>query len=127
MNVNTSIKVQADFANLVRAAAARAHRSVAGQLEYWARIGRAVEAAPITHTHIERAAGGHLNPNELTEQELAFFEEAVALAHPSPEDDAAFAEYLRTHGAGAGVDESGRIVKRTRDGKIIVIAENVGD
>jgi hypothetical protein len=127
MKANTSIKVQAGFADLVRSAAARAHRSVAGQLEYWARIGRAVEATPIAHKHIEDAANGRLDAKALTDEELSFFEEAFALAHLAPEEDTAFANYLRQHGSGVGVDDADRIVKRDRAGKVTVIAEHVGD
>ena len=64
----TSIKVQAEFAELVRVAAARSHRSVAGQLEYWARIGRAVERLPLARKHVEAAAHGTLDAAALNPQ-----------------------------------------------------------
>lgn len=38
----------------------------------------------------------------LTDQELLFFEEALVLAYPTPEDDEAFREYLRKNGSGGG-------------------------
>lgn len=39
-----AIKVSADFAESVRAAAAAADRSLTGQIEHWAKIGRATES-----------------------------------------------------------------------------------
>ena len=102
---DTSIKVDGEFAELVRVAAARSHRSVAGQLEYWARIGRAVERLPLARKHVEAAAHGTLDAAALSEQDMAFFEEALALATPTPEEEAAFADYLRQHGGGVGDDD----------------------
>lgn len=127
MSANTSIKVQSEFAELVRNAASRSHRSLAGQLEYWARIGIAVERLPATRKRIDDAVNGTLDAATLTEEDLAFFEEAMAFANPTAEDDAAFAAYLRSHGGGVGVDDAGRIVKRSAQGMTTVLAESVGD
>lgn len=99
---DTSIVVPAEFAELVRVAAVRSQRSLAAQLEYWARIGRAVERLPLAREHLDAAAHGTLDADDLTDEELAFFEEALALVSPTPAEEAAFADYLRQHGGGAG-------------------------
>lgn len=39
---------------------------------------------------------------DLSTEEMAFFEEAMALSNHTPEEEAAFAEYLRKHGGGTG-------------------------
>ena len=54
-----AIKVSADFAESVRGAAAAADRSLTGQIEHWAKIGRATEAvlpAPVAAA-LKRCAG----------------------------------------------------------------------
>lgn len=39
---------------------------------------------------------------ELTDEELEAFEEALMWAYPTPEDDEAFREHLRKNGSGGG-------------------------
>ena len=54
-----AIKVSADFAESVRGAADAADRSLTGQIEHWAKIGRATEAvlpAPVAAA-LKRCAG----------------------------------------------------------------------
>ena len=54
-----AIKVSAEFAESVRAAAAAADRSLTGQIEHWAKVGRAAEAvmpAPVASA-LKRCAG----------------------------------------------------------------------
>ncbi|MDB5543755.1 MAG: ParD-like antitoxin of type bacterial toxin-antitoxin system, partial [Hyphomicrobiales bacterium] len=40
----SSVKLSAEFVDEARSEARQLHRSVAGQIEYWARLGRAAEA-----------------------------------------------------------------------------------
>jgi hypothetical protein len=62
-----------------------------------------------------------------SDQNLAFFEEAYALAHPTPEEDEVFARYLQQHGSGVGVDDADRLVKPDGAGGFEVIVEHLGD
>jgi hypothetical protein len=62
-----------------------------------------------------------------SDQKLTFFEEAYALAHPTPDEDAVFARYLQQHGSGVGVDDADRLVKPDGADGFVVIVEHPGD
>ena len=54
-----ALKVSADLAATLRTAAEEADRSMSGQLEHWAKLGRAAEAAlpPLVAAALKRCAG----------------------------------------------------------------------
>ena len=59
MSSPVAIKVSAEFANSVRAEAQAADRSLTGQIEHWAKLGRAVESimpVPVSAA-LKRCAG----------------------------------------------------------------------
>lgn len=83
-------------------------------------------SAPSDRRDITTSDRGRPSASELSDEEIAFFEETMALANPTPEEEAGFAEYVRRHGS-SGVDDQGRLVKRDAAGNIIVIAERLDD
>ena len=99
---DTPIGVPADCAGRVGLAADRSQPSLAAPLECSARIGRAADRLPLLREHPYAAAHGTFATGDLTDEELAFFEEALALANPGPGEEAAFARHLREHGGGVG-------------------------
>lgn len=72
---SVAIKVSAEFAEVARAAARAADRSLTGQLEHWAKLGRAAESIlPVpTATALKQSAGcpASLEDASLREQILA--------------------------------------------------------
>ena len=66
-------------------------------------------------------------PKLESHQNLTLIEEAYALAHPTPDEDAVFARYLQKHGSGVGVDDADRLVKPDGAGGFVVIVEHLGD
>ncbi|HVW70735.1 MAG TPA: hypothetical protein VHB68_17275 [Steroidobacteraceae bacterium] len=61
-----SIRVSDDLYKLADSASTSAHRSLAQQIEYWAALGRAIEAAGITTAQIQRIMKGDLRARERT-------------------------------------------------------------
>jgi hypothetical protein len=59
-----SVRVSDQFYELANAASTGAHRSLAQQIEYWAALGRAIEAAGVTTEQIQRMLGGDLRARE---------------------------------------------------------------
>jgi hypothetical protein len=71
-----------------------AHRSTAGQIEYWARLGRALEASPAFSTaDVNAVLAGTMKIDALNNLERAAFVERLpeAFRTPSPELTAAYA------------------------------------
>ncbi len=60
MGSPVAIKVGAEFAEAARAAADAADRSLTGQVEHWAKLGRAIEALlPAPTAHALKQSSGH--------------------------------------------------------------------
>lgn len=59
-----SIRVSDDLYALADRARASAHRSLAQQIEYWAAVGRAVEAAGVTTAQVQEIVRGDLRARE---------------------------------------------------------------
>jgi len=59
-----SIRVTDDLYALAESASAKAHRSLAQQIEYWAALGRAVEAAGVTTVQVQQIITGDLRARE---------------------------------------------------------------
>ncbi len=53
-----SIRVSDDLYRLADSASASAHRSLAQQIEYWAALGRAIEAAGVTTVEAQKVIEG---------------------------------------------------------------------
>ena len=108
-----SVKFADDaFVDEARAASEIQSRSLAGQITYWARIGRAIErSGSFDHTRISRVLAGDLETTALTAEEKAVWSERflATMSEPGPGEESYFAE-LRESGAAAGLDASGEIV-----------------
>lgn len=59
-----SIRVSEQLYQFADNASAGAHRSLAQQVEYWAELGRAIEAAGVTTAQIQRILQGDLRTRE---------------------------------------------------------------
>ena len=108
-----SVKFTARFVDEARREAALLHRSVAGQIEHWASLGRAVELAPgVTLDHVRAALRGELRVDDLSaaEQETFFDLLGGQLDAPSSSADAFFAARLQ-RGGGVGLDDEGHLIR----------------
>ena len=59
-----SIRVSNDLYKLAESASVSAHRSLAQQIEYWAALGRAIEAAGVTTAQAQQVIEGDLRARE---------------------------------------------------------------
>lgn len=99
----SSVKLSADFVAQARSEARHVQRSVGGQIEYWARLGRAAESA-MSYQKVRQALSSGVAFDDLSASEkdtLIDFLVANAGA-PTPEEEAFFAE-RREKGLGVGM------------------------
>jgi hypothetical protein len=121
----STVKLSTELVTQARQEAAIFSRSIAGQVEHWAKIGRAVENAPgFTLDRARAAMEGRFNPAELSGEERAFYYDLLddVMANPTPEDIAVAARRGQQAGA-VGNDETGRLVRRLANGGVEVIEE----
>ena len=119
-----TIKLNGNLVDLARQDAPLFSRSIAGQVEHWARLGRAVESAPgFTLARVRAALAGTLDAGSLSDDEWTLFEDMRFSAlgeDPNPAVDAYFAELGRQPGA-VGDDAAGRLLRIGPDGSAKVI------
>lgn len=99
-----SVKLPASLVQQAREAAQPLRRSAAGQIEYWATLGRVVEHSGLTVQEAQAAIEG--------------YEAAARKARPSAQKDDAQADELIAHFM--AVEADGSLAQRVRD----VIADN---
>ena len=107
-----AVRLDDELIEQARAEITVTNRSLGGQIEQWARIGRAVERAPgFDYSRVKAALRAELSTDELTrDEQLVFNEEFSALLHkPSEIEDAFFAK-MREEGRGVGLDENDELV-----------------
>lgn len=108
----SAIKLSAEFVDLARGEGRVMGRSIAGQVEHWARLGRAVERAPgFAYERIHAALSAQTTIDDLTadEQAVALAELDDYLEHLPRDRDARFFAELRAAGVPVhGVSEGGR-------------------
>lgn len=107
-----SIKISDDEMMFIREEAGISSRSIAGQVEHWLRIGRAIERSPaFNYQRIREVLSGLFSPDDLTaeEQEVFFEEFSDAMWDVTPEQKAFFAE-RKLSGKGVGLDENDNLV-----------------
>ena len=108
-----SVKFDSDFVEVARQEAHLLHRSIAGQIEHWAALGRAIErAGGFTLDRVRAALAGEFSVDHLadTEQEAFFDLLGEHFDRPSPAAEQFFAA-RRKAGGGVGRDEQGRLVQ----------------
>jgi hypothetical protein len=114
-----AIRVSDQFAAAVREEAAASDRSIAGQIEHWAKLGRASEAlfsAPLAAAL--KACGGNLDAIDDANFRAKVEQRLASVSELSP------AEMRRKLGLegktifGPDPSNSGRILKHSRDGSV---------
>lgn len=107
----TSIRVSENLATRSRNESRLMHRSQAGQIEYWARIGRAIEhSGQFDYNRIARALQGELAVDELSLYEKPVFDALHddAMRESSPAEHQAHARRMSAfHNAGVATDALG--------------------
>lgn len=114
-----SVKLSSAFIDEVRQEASVVHRSVGAQVEYWAKLGRAVENAPgFGIDRVRQALDGRLKLENLSaeEQDAVLDQVGDHFDNPPAELKAHYAELGRREGA-VGADAQGRLVRRQAAGR----------
>ncbi|HEY3889921.1 MAG TPA: hypothetical protein VGL73_15195, partial [Caulobacteraceae bacterium] len=90
-----------------------------GQIEHWARLGRAIEEAGLPLARVRQALEGSLKVEALSriEQDQVFALLGERLRNPAAPVRAGYAALGEVVGA-AGDDTAGRLVTRDRDGAL---------
>lgn len=115
-----SVKFPDTFVENARREAALFNRSVAGQIEHWARLGRALEGTPEFSTERVRATlMGRLKIEDLNAAERRAVLDGMFFwaANPSAEETEAYAALARRPGA-VGTDGEGGIVRSRAKAKL---------
>lgn len=119
-----SVKFPDAFVEDARREAQLFNRSVAGQIEHWARIGRALEGAPQFSTDRVRATlMGRLKIEELGAAERRAVLDSMFFwaANPSSEEKDEYAALAKLPGA-VGTDKKGRIVRSRTKAKLKAVS-----
>lgn len=104
-----SVKLKAEFVEDARREAELLNRSLGGQIEHWARLGRALESAPgISVDRVRDTLQGRLKLENLSLEEHDAVMD-IWLDNPSEEEVAAYAALAEIPGA-VGTDEKGRLI-----------------
>ena len=118
-----SIKIEDELLETIRQDAARESRSLAGQAEYYIRLGRAIARSPdFDRDQVELALNGGIEVQELTleEQEAFFVEFAAAMEKQGTGASNAFWEERRRRGLGVGEQPDGTRVRQVAGGGVQV-------
>ena len=122
------VRVSAATMKSARAEAVISGRSVSSQVDYWARLGRAVEHSPaFDRNRVNAALAGKLGAEELSDEETEVFLDQLGEAMETQETASgkAFWAKLKAEGGGVGVDEAGRLVRGLPDGTVEVLKDKV--
>lgn len=104
-----SVKLPADFVEAARKEAELFNRSLGGQIEHWARLGKALEGAPgASVDRVRETLEGRLKLEDLSSEEQAAVM-GVWFDNPPQEVIDAYAELGRRPGA-VGTDDKGRLI-----------------
>lgn len=118
-----TIKVNAELVEAARVESKIFHRSIAGQMEHWARLGRVVETGPgYTLDRARAALIGEFDADQLSPDEELLFADLFTdyLMQPNPENEA-FVAKMFAKGGYVGEDEHGRLVRTLPGGGVEVI------
>lgn len=121
----TGVKIGDDLARAARAEAVRARRSMTEQLEYWARIGRALERAPgVSVARIRRALDAACEFDALNADERAVALAGLEALSFRPKGDAALQHELASRGQSYTVlNDAGQVVELRPGRRRRVIAD----
>jgi len=119
-----SVKLSSEFIDEARREADLLHRSLGAQVEYWAKLGRAIEQSPGFSIHRVRATlSGRIKLEDLpAEEQDAVFDGLAAEFEKPP---AALRSHYAALGAvdgAVGADKHGRLVKRQSTGRVRRVA-----
>lgn len=120
MKGTNTIKVSADLLELARADAAVLNRSVGGQVEFWARLGKSVENMPsMTLERIKSALDGTYPIEDLSVDELAIYDDMESLLRweRSKSGNPDLAKKFMAEAGHRGYDDAGNLVETVGDGK----------
>jgi hypothetical protein len=115
-----SVKLSGDFVDQARREAEVVHRSVGAQVEYWARLGRAVENTPgFGIDKVRQALDGQLKLEDLpsAEQDAVMAAFGAEFDAPSAELDSHY-RALGAQAGAVGLDTKGRLVRRMASGRL---------
>lgn len=122
MSRNASLKLSSALVDDARRDAPVFNRSLSGQVEHWARLGQAIEAAPgFTLDRIRAVLDGKFSPSDLEDDEQAIFFELLGQRHASGAEQAAFAAELLDEAGNVGYDDGGNLIKTLGGGNVEVI------
>jgi len=109
-----SVKLKADLVDDARREAETFNRSLGGQIEHWARLGRALEGTPgMPVERVREALEGKVKLRTLPREEQEAFLDHLheRLKNPTKEEIDAYAALADLPGA-VGLDENGKLVRR---------------
>jgi hypothetical protein len=115
----TSVKLATALVEEARQDGEAMQRSIAGQVEYWARLGQAVETMPSMTLERIRAAMKGLHPVEqLSVDERAIFDDMVSLERwrHSQDGNTELAKKFMAEAGHVGRDDAGNLVETVGDG-----------
>lgn len=107
-----SVRLPAKLVDDARAEAALMNRSISGQLDHWATLGRTLENMPgFTMDRVRSALNGTFSPEDLSPDERRYFHEAFDdfMATPDQAEVEKMAAIGKQAGA-AGYDDAGNLV-----------------
>ena len=107
-----SIKISNTEMEILRDESKLFGRSIAGQAEYWMRIGRAIEQSEHFNYHkIQAVLKGTLSPDHLNrdEQEV-YLDDLIRAMHEPQENMQQFLNQQQDQSIGVGLDKNERII-----------------
>jgi hypothetical protein len=125
MGTTASIKISSQLVEDARSEGAIMNRSIAGQVEHWATLGRRMENAfGFGMDRVRAALQGKFDPGNLSEQERRYYYDLLDndLGSPSDAEIRTMAAIGRQQGA-AGYDDAGQLVTVGADGKTTAVPE----
>lgn len=125
MGTTASIKISSQLIEDARSEGAIMNRSIAGQVEHWATLGRRMEnALGFGMDRVREALQGKFDPGNLSDQERRYYYDLLddELATPSGAEVLSMSAIGREPSA-AGYDDAGVLVKVGADGKTTAVPE----
>lgn len=116
-------RLPVDLIEAAEASGREEHRSVAKQLEHWARFGMYFDRlTSASHRRIQRAIAGESSLGDLDENERVVANAAIDAAISSAANEMSFVDRLAARGVTTVVmDDEGRMVRRHPDGSTTVL------